>query len=136
MGEDMEPVAGDGVGPGNISNRRLLIEMMAVTAVAGVIGLIAGSGRFFGGVLIGGVISIVNFLWLERSLGAVFRAAVEGVKPGLLAARYFIRYVLIGLVLLGVYMTGAVPMVAVILGLASFAFAVVIDGIASIFRNP
>ncbi|MGH9818597.1 MAG: ATP synthase subunit I, partial [Pyrinomonadaceae bacterium] len=107
MGDKSEPVAPEievaGQTSGTISHRRLLIEMMAVTAVTGVIGLIAGSERFFAGVIVGGIISILNFLWLERSLGAIFRAAVEGEKPRFLAARYFLRYVLIGLVLLGVY---------------------------------
>lgn len=139
MGETSEPVAPEsevaGQTSGTISHRRLLIEMMAVTVVMGVIGLIACSGRFFAGVIVGGVISILNFLWLKRSLGAVFRAAAEGDKPRFLAARYFLRYELIGLVLLGVYLTGSVPIVAVIMGLASFGFAVVIDGIISIFRN-
>ena len=136
MGEFTEPLAGDGQTTGKISHRGLLIEMTAITLLISVIGLIASSGRFFAGVLIGGALSLVNFLWLERSLGAVFKAAVEGVKPSLLAVRYILRYVLIGLVLFGIYVTDLVPVVAVILGLASFGFAVVFEGITSIFRRP
>lgn len=135
MVESTEPVAQSGQTTGTISHRRLLIEMIAITLVISVIGLVASSGRFFAGVLIGGTLSVINFLWLERSLGAVFRAAVEGIRPSLLAIRYFLRYVLIALVLFGIYLTGAIPMVAVILGLASFGFAVVFEGITSIFRK-
>jgi len=136
MGESTEPVAGDEQTRGIISNRRLLIEMIVITLVVSVIGLIAASGRFFAGVLFGGAMAVVNFLWLDRSLDAVFRAAAEGIKPSLLAVRYILRYVVIGLVLLAIYLTGALPIVAVIIGLASFAFAVVFDAIVSVFRSP
>ncbi|MEP7076849.1 MAG: ATP synthase subunit I [Acidobacteriota bacterium] len=135
MVESTEPVAASEQTTGTISHRRLLIEMIVITLAISVIGLIASSGRFFAGVLIGGTLSAINFLWLERSLAAVFKAAVDGVKPGLLAIRYILRYVLIGLALLGIYLTGAIPMVAVILGLATFGFAVVFEGITSIFRK-
>jgi ATP synthase I subunit len=135
MVESTEPVAGNGPTNGTLSHRKLLIEMIVITLIISVIGLAASSARFLAGVLIGGAISVVNFLWLERSLGAVFRAAVDGTKPGLLAARYFLRYVIIGLVLFAVYWTGQVPILAVIIGLASFAFAVVFEGITGIFRK-
>jgi len=134
MGEFTEPVAGDEHTTGTISHRRLLIEMMAITLLAGVIGLIAGSGRFFAGVLIGGAVSVINFLWLERSMRSIFLAG--GESPVFLAIKYFLRYVLIGIVVIVVYLTGAVPVPSVILGLGSFGFAVVFEGITSIFRNP
>jgi hypothetical protein len=136
MGEPTEPVAGQNQAAGTISHRRLLIEMIVITLTAGVIGLIAGSARFFAGVLVGGAIAVVNFLWLDRSLTALFRSVANGVKPGLPAVRFILRYLVIGLLLLGIYLTDALPMTAMILGLASFALAVLTEGIISIFRNP
>lgn len=133
MGEFTEPVAGDEQTTGTISHRRLLIEMIVITLLISVIGLVAGSGRFFAGVLIGGAVSVINFLWLDRSIRNVFLTG--GERPGSLAIKYFLRYVLIGIVVIGVYFTGAVSVPSVILGLASFAFAVVLEGITSIFRN-
>jgi len=136
MSDSTEPVAGESQPSATISNRRLLVEMVVITLVVSVTGLMAASGRFFAGVLFGGALALVNFLWLDRSLAAVFKAATEGVKPQFLAVRYILRYVVIGVVLLGIYLTDALPVVAVIIGLASFAFAVVFDGIISILRNP
>jgi len=136
MSDSTEPVAGESQPSATISNRRLLAEMVVITLVVSVTGLMAASGRFFAGVLFGGALALVNFLWLDRSLAAVFKAATEGVKPRFLAVRYILRYVVIGVVLLGIYLTDALPVVAVIIGLASFAFAVVFDGIISILRNP
>ena len=136
MSDSTKPVAGESQPSATISNRRLLVEMVVITLVVSVTGLMAASGRFFAGVLFGGALALVNFLWLDRSLAAVFKAATEGVKPQFLAVRYILRYVVIGVVLLGIYLTDALPVVAVIIGLASFAFAVVFDGIISILRNP
>jgi hypothetical protein len=136
MSDSTEPVAGESQPSATISNRRLLVEMVVITLVVSVTGLMAASGRFFAGVLFGGALALVNFLWLDRSLAAVFKAATEGVKPRFLAVRYILRYVVIGVVLLGIYLTDALPVVAVIIGLASFAFAVVFDGLISILRNP
>jgi hypothetical protein len=136
MGETTEPVAGENKAAGTLSHRRLLIEMIVITLTAGVIGLIAGSARFFAGVLIGGAIAVINFLWLDRSLTTLFRSVADGVKPGLPAIRFILRYVLIGVALLSIYLTDAVPMASVILGLASFGIAVLFEGITAIFRNP
>ena len=136
MSDSTKPVAGESQPSATISNRRLLVEMVVITLVVSVTGLMAASGRFFAGVLFGGALALVNFLWLDRSLAVVFKAATEGVKPRFLAVRYILRYVVIGVVLLGIYLTDALPVVAVIIGLASFAFAVVFDGIISILRNP
>ena len=136
MSDSTEPVAGESQPSATISNRRLLVEMVEITLVVSVTGLMAASGRFFAGVLFGGALALVNFLWLDRSLAVVFKAATEGVKRRFLAVRHILRYVVIGVVLLGIYLTDALPVVAVIIGLASFAFAVVFDGIISILRNP
>src|SRR5262249_23197447 len=103
MGGNTGSVAGEGQSSGTISNRRLLIEMVAITLVAALIGLIAVSGRFFTGILFGGVMALVNFLWLQQSLAGVFRNSADGIKPRLLAVRYILRYVVIGVVLLGIY---------------------------------
>jgi hypothetical protein len=43
--------------------------------------------------------------------------------------------VIFGLILLIIFLSKAVSIVAVILGLASFAFAVVVEGIIRIFKS-
>jgi hypothetical protein len=47
----------------------------------------------------------------------------------MLAGRYFLRYIVLGIVVAVIYITGLVPIVALILGLAGFGFAVVVDGV-------
>ena len=59
----------------------------------------------------------------------------EMASTGLLAAKYILRYVALGAVLLLIYMTGIIPVAAVILGLSAFAFAVVFQGLKNIISS-
>jgi len=118
-----------------LSHRRILILM----AFAGLLGSIAGfifGGQSFGiGVLIGGALSLVNYYWLKRSLKTVFEAAVEDGQPQFLAGKYILRYLVFGTILTIVYLTDAVPVIAVLLGLASFAVAIIFEAIIRLFNS-
>ena len=87
------------------------------------------------GVLVGGILGFANYLWQKHSLKAIFARAVEGKKSRFLAARYILRYVVIGAALTAIYFTETVSIYAVIFGLASFAIAVMIEGFTSIFSS-
>jgi hypothetical protein len=133
MGEDFDPLTTESsVMP--ISHKGILIVMSVVIAAMAIAGFAFG-GKFFGiGVLFGGVLSFANYFWLDRSTRAIFSETAVA-STGILAAKYILRYAAIGLVLLLVHLTGAFPVAAVILGLASFAFAVVIQGLKNIFSS-
>jgi hypothetical protein len=131
MDEETEPVAAsDSI----VSHRGILITMAVIIAVAAAAGAVIAGGMFAVGVVFGGVLAVGNYFWLDRVTRAIFRA--DAVRSaGLLAAKYILRYFAIGAVLLGVYLTGAFPMPAVILGLAAFAIAVVIEGLRNIVSS-
>ena len=131
MGEDIDPLTTDN---GAMSHRGILI-IMAVLVIVGSAAGFAARGKLFGvGVLFGGVLAFANYFWLDRVTKAMFSGDAI-YSTGILAAKYILRYAAIGLVLLAVHMTGALPIAAVIAGLAAFAFAVVIQGLRSIFTS-
>jgi len=110
--------------------------MGLVAVFAGLAGFIFVSRQFGLGVIIGGILSFVNYWWLKVSLKKLFDNAIaHGVKPRFLAVRYFARYVTLGAVLLIVFLTETIPVVAVILGLSSFALAIVIEGSMRLFSS-
>lgn len=135
MRDDFEPLTTEGPLPPELSHRRLLLLMVGVIAAGSLAGTIFGSGRFGAGVLVGGIMSFANYFWQRNSTKAIFDGAVRGEVPALLAVRYILRYAVIGLVVWGIYATEAFAIVAVVLGLAAFAFAVVIEGLIGIFAN-
>lgn len=133
MGEDFEPLT-TGETPKPISHRGILIVMSVLVAIGALAGFIFGGPLFGTGVLLGGGVSFVNYFWLERSTRAMFDQSAMA-STGILAAKYILRYAAIGAVLVLVYITGAFPVAAVILGLAAFAFAVVIQGLKNIISS-
>ncbi len=127
MHEETDPLA-------IVSHRGILIIMAVIVAAGAVAGLIFAGPRFGIGVLFGGLLAFGNYLWLDRSTRAIFQP--DAVRSaGLLAAKYILRYVAIGGVLLLVYLTGALPIPAVILGLGAFAIAVVVQGLKNIVSS-
>ena len=136
MSDDLEPLTTDDKPIMPISHTRIL----AIMAGLGLIGTIAGfvfvSAKFGAGVLAGSVLAFVNYYWLKVSLRKVFDgAAAEGEKPRLSALRYFMRYAILACVVAALYATGAVEVMALILGMAGFGFAVVIEGFLRIFSS-
>lgn len=118
-----------------LSHGRILFLMALVVLLGTIASLIFVSLNFGIGVLIGGVLSLVNYYWLKRSLKTVFEKAIAGDTNQFLAGKYILRYFVFGLVLALVYLTKTVPVVAVLLGLASFALAIIFEAIIRIFKS-
>ena len=133
MSDDFDPLTTESTAT-LITHRGILIIMSVLVIAGSIIGFVFGGQAFGFGILFGGILSFANYFWLERSTRAIF-AENAIATTGILAAKYILRYAAIGLILLGVYMIGAFPVAAVILGLASFAFAVVIQGLKNIFSS-
>ena len=135
MSDDSDSVTAEQSIP-PISNRRILWMMGLVAAASSVAGFVFVSWQFGLGVVIGGVLSFINYYWLKVSLKRLFDNAVaHGEKPRFLALRYFGRYLTLGAVLTVVFLTETIPVVAVILGLSSFALAIVIEGFVRLFST-
>ena len=129
MSEEIEPSGGPP------SNTRILV-IMAVLGIAGSLaGIVFGSFRFGLGILIGTALAFANYFWLKSSLRKIFSAAESGERPRMLAGKYFLRYIILGIVVAVIYATDAVSIVAVIVGLAAFGFAVVVEGIMRMFSR-
>lgn len=118
------------------SHARILWIMSGVLICGIVLSLIYAAREFTFGLIIGGGLAFVNYYWLRQTLRNLFdRMTSAGEKPQFLAARYFLRYAALGAVLMIVYVTQVVSVVAVLLGLCAFAFAVVVEGLIKIFTT-
>jgi hypothetical protein len=134
MSENSEPVIEEqNVQP--LSHKRILILMAFAVILGSVLSSVFVSVNFGFGVLIGGVLSLINYYWLKRSLKVVMDEAVAGGAPHFLAGRAFIRYIVFGSLLAIIYLSKAVPMVAVLLGLASFAVAIIFEAFIRLFNS-
>lgn len=118
-----------------LSNNRIIYAMCFVVIIGTLIGFISISWRFGSGFFLGGVLSFINYFWLKASLKTVFEKAQEGEKPPIKIIGYFWRYITVGVVILLVFLTKAFPIVAFVLGLVSFSFAVMIEAFIRIFTS-
>lgn len=119
-----------------ISNRRIL-WLMVIVVVSGTLASLFFSSRLWTlGFFIGGVLSFANFFWLESSLKKMFAETSEGeYQPYHSAARYIFRYLAIGAVVGFVFFSQLLPIISVVLGLVSLAFAVLIESFIQIFSH-
>ena len=135
MSEDIEPSDSETGSVRSLSHERIL-RIMAVIGIAGAIAGIALNSLSFGlGILFGTILAFVNYYWLTSSLRKMFAAAASGERSRMIAVKYFLRYVVLAIVVAVIYVTGLVSIVALILGLGAFGFAVVIDGLIRMFSQ-
>lgn len=108
---------------------------MATVVIFGAVATAVFVSLLFGlGVFIGGILAFVNYYWLKSSLRKMFIETSEGEhKARYSAARYILRYFTLGAILAVVFLTHIVPIESVILGLASMAFAIIIEAFLRVF---
>lgn len=136
MSDNSAHIEPDGQNIAQFSQRRILWSMAAVAVLAGLLSFIFVSPETGAGVLFGGGLALVNYYWLKISLKRVFdKIAGGGEQPKFLAAKYLLRYAVFISILVIVFLTKVLPIVAVLLGLASFAVAIIIEALILLFAS-
>jgi ATP synthase I subunit len=103
--------------------RRIFRVMVVAVALAVVVSAVLAPWRVTTGLFLGGVLSLLNYHWLETSIAAAFQIEGAGKRPHLKASRFIVRYLFIGAVVFVAYKLKAVSLPAAILGLTSFVVA-------------
>ena len=135
MSGNFEPVVSEQENIAQLSHRRILWAMAIVVICGAITSSILVSLKFGIGFTIGGILAFVNYYWLKNSLKKIFDSAASGEKPSFLSLNYFLRYAAAGLVIYIIYLSEAVPIIAVLLGLGVFAAGIVIEGLILIFSS-
>jgi len=120
-------VRGDAADP-EAMERRLLRGMCVSIALAVAVSLPLAPWRVTAGLLLGGLLSLVNHHWLRTSVAAVFGGTPEGARPRLRAARYVLRYVVIAAAVAAAHWSNLVSLPAALAGLCSFVPAALAEG--------
>jgi len=90
---------------------RLLRAMMASVALAVIASTMLLPWRVTTGLMLGGLLSLLNFHWLQTSVAAVFKVSA-GARPRVRVARYVIRYFVVGATGYAAYESGLVSLPA------------------------
>ena len=112
---------------------RILRSMIFAAALAVVVSVPFAPWRITTGLLLGGILSLLNHHWLSSSTAAAFTVLVHGAKPKLKLAQYILRYLVIATVVFLAYKLNIVSLAATIAGLCSFVVALFVEAIREFY---
>ncbi|MGZ8835421.1 MAG: ATP synthase subunit I [Pyrinomonadaceae bacterium] len=99
---------------------RIFRAMIVAVAVAVIVSAIVAPWRVTSGLLLGGVLSLLNHRWLSGSVAALLAMQKPGVKPRLKLWKHGLRYLVIALAVFAGYQLNLISLAATIAGLCSF----------------
>jgi hypothetical protein len=106
---------------------RMLRTMALAVALAVIGSLPFASPRVTAGLLLGGLLSLLNHRWLIGSSTAALRVVAHGDKPRLKLVQYILRYAVVGTLVFAAYQLNLVSLTATIIGLSSFVVALFVE---------
>lgn len=93
------------------------------------------SGSFAMGVLLGGLVAIGNFRWLSRDLRITFLKHADRAKPFIIV-KYYIRFIVMGIVLFIVITKMQVDVLGLLLGLSVVIINIIVTVVLANLKNP
>ena len=105
---------------------RIFRVMIASILVAVVVSTALQSWRVTTGLMLGGLLSLLNYHWLQTSIAAVFNVSADE-RPRIRISRYIIRYFVIAGAAFAAIELRLVSLPALIAGLCSFVPALFIE---------
>lgn len=135
MNDGAEPMGQSPEDPMPPSHDRILVIMAVLGMLGGIAGAILHSAVFGLGFLVGVGLAFGNYYWLKATLKGVLQSAAEGHGSKIVGFKFIGRYFALASVIAIIYASGMLPIVPVILGIAGFGFATVVDGLIRIFTG-
>ncbi len=117
----------------NLINQRVFRTMALVVVLSVLISIPFSSWRVSTGLLLGGLLSLLNHHWLRTSIAAAFNRALPGTRPRLTIARYILRYFIVGITVFTFYQLNLISLVATLAGLSSFVVALFAEALRELY---
>jgi hypothetical protein len=109
-------------------NGRIFRTMAVAVALAVIISAPFAPWRLTTGLLLGGVLSLLNHYWMRTSISAGFDLALgQGRKPQIQLFQYVLRYFVVGTIVFAAYQLNLVSLPATVAGLCSFVAALFVE---------
>lgn len=136
MSENSEPVTS--TAENNESQAlisRLRWFMIVSVSAAILISLFLTDVSFTAGLAIGGILSLINFNWLQASVSGLFKIAAEGTAPKFPVFKYVLRFVIIGIVVGIAKQFEIVSVIGILLGLCSLVAALMLEALIQLYLH-
>ncbi len=113
---------------------RVFRVMLGATAVAVLVASLMGPWRVATGLLLGGLLALLNHHWLRTSVSTAFALALgEQRKPRIKIAQYVLRYLVIGVVTFAAFKLRIASLPAIIAGLCTFVVALFAEALREFY---
>ena len=134
MKEITDRLGGSAFAPSDDGLEARVFRVMAVSVGLGT-GLIAPfmAWRITAGLLLGGLLSLLNYRWMGTSVRALIVARATGRDANARVTRYILRYFVIAAVVVTGYKLNIVSLPATIVGLSSFVVALFAEAFREIY---
>jgi ATP synthase I chain len=119
VNEIVNSVTGELPRPDDVESR-IFRAMIVAVAVAVIVSAIVAPWRVTSGLLLGGVLSLLNHRWLSGSVAALLDMQKPGVTARLKLWKHGVRYVVIAVAVFAGYQLNLISLAATIAGLCSF----------------
>ena len=119
MNEIVNSVPGELTRPDDVE-ARIFRAMIVAVAVAVIVSAIVAPWRVTSGLLLGGVLSLLNYRWLSGSVAALLDMQKPGVTARLKLWKHGLRYFVIAMAVFAGYQLNLINLAATIAGLCSF----------------
>ena len=114
-------------------SRRILRSMAVAVTLAVLASAVFAQWRITAGLLLGGLLSLLNHHWLSSSTAAAFSVVAHGAKPKLKLVQYILRYLVVGAVVFLAYKLNLVSLGPTIAGLCSFVVALFVEALREFY---
>lgn len=112
---------------------RIFRSMAFTTAIAGVGSAVFYPWRVTAGLLLGGVLALLNHYWLANSSKIALSVAAYGARPRISLVQYVLRYGIVAMVVFAAYQLNVVSLPATIAGLCTFVVALFVEALREIY---
>ena len=106
---------------------RIIRAMIAAVTVAVIVSALVAPWRVTSGLLLGGVLSLLNYRWLSGSVAALLDMQKPGVKPRLKLWKHGLRYLVIAVAVFAGYQLNLISLAATLAGLCAFVPALFVE---------
>ncbi len=124
MSEEAKPLVEESTAVEKRLWRFLIISLV----VACVLSLVFADLKFMCGIVVGGSLAMFNFHLLQTSIRGLFNT-----QSNTFAIKFFLRYVVVGLVIWLFFYLQIVSVTAILLGFSSFAAALMLEAIVQFY---
>jgi hypothetical protein len=112
---------------------RVFRTMAVAAGLAVSLSVFIAPWRFTTGLLLGGLLALINHHWLQGSISAAFAVIVNGETPQLTIGKYFLRYLVIGTIAFLAYKLRIAALPAILAGLSTFVVALFVEALREFY---